>query len=72
MLRLVRQEALEQAAPVGLVVLFEREAELAQDLQQEFPRTDVLALDRGDDDALVEIAAAAGGSAGSCRNRDRQ
>ena len=53
---LVREEALQQTAPVSLVVLFEREAELAQDLQQEFPRTDLLASDGGDHDALVEIA----------------
>ena len=43
------------ATAVGLVVLFEREAELAQDLQQEIARPDVLALHRRGDDALIEI-----------------
>ena len=53
--RLVRHEALQAAAAIGLVGLFEREAELAQDLLQEIARRHVLALDRGGDDALVEI-----------------
>ena len=38
---LVVQEALEQAAAIGLVVVFEAEAELAQDFEQEIPRTDL-------------------------------
>ena len=52
---LVREEALEQAAAIGLVVLVEREAELPQDLEQEFLRADVLALHGRCDDAIVEI-----------------
>ncbi len=53
--RLVRHEALQAAAAIGLVGLFEGEAELTQDLLQEVARRDVVALDRSGDDALVEI-----------------
>jgi hypothetical protein len=50
------QEALEQAAAVGLVVVFEREAELLQHLEQEFARTEPFAAHRRSHDAFVEVA----------------
>ena len=53
--RLVRHEALQAAAAIGLVDLFGREPELAQDVLQELARRNGFLVDRGGDDALVEI-----------------
>src|SRR5690606_11949950 len=51
----VIEEALQQSAAVGFVLLIERHAELPQDLEQEFARADLLALHGGRDDPIVEL-----------------
>ena len=53
--RLVRHEALQAAAAVGLVALFEREAELLRISCRKSRGRYVLALDGSGDDALVQI-----------------
>lgn len=49
------QKAFEQTASIRFVVLFECDAELAQDVEQEFARRALFSLDRCGNDALVEL-----------------
>jgi hypothetical protein len=52
--RLVIQKALQQAPAIALVVVFQREAELAQHLQQEIARRQMLARHGRNDESLIE------------------